>query len=89
MNKAIPYIIVGLLLLNLVQGWFNGKMPDDYTDTKIELHDLQQNYDLEVKKNQLLEVKLNTVTNEMFKKDTIIGGYTKPQLDSFFTDFLK
>jgi hypothetical protein len=88
-SKLFTYIIVGLLILILLQGFFtplDGITPEEEI-YRLKIHDLNQdNAKLEYE-NMKLHTQLNNFEDEILKNDSIIDNSSVEQLDSMFTDY--
>lgn len=91
MSKPLTYIIIGLLILIIAQGFFTtpeGITPEEEL-YRLKIHDLnQEKAELQLE-NLKLHTKLNDFENEILKNDSIIDNSTTEQLDSMFTDYFK
>jgi hypothetical protein len=90
-NKNSTYILIGLLLIVIFQGFFEapkGISPEEEL-YRLKIHDLGQEKLILIKQNDSLNNKLNSFENEILKNDSIIDNSTNEQLDSMFTEYFK
>lgn len=87
--KVKDYIIIGLLVLGVIQGFFS--TPEGISEEehafRVRIHDLNQENQELLDKNKKLEDKLILFEDEIIKNDSIIHNSTTQQLDSMFTDY--
>lgn len=89
-KKYFEYIVLGLLLVVIIQSYFiTSGVSEEEVNYLLKIKDLEQEKELLLKENDELESKIINFKDEIIKNDTIIDNYTKLQLDSFFTDYLK
>jgi hypothetical protein len=87
-EKYIPYIIIGLLLVIMGQGFLNVNDHNyELYDERIKLYRKKNIEDL--KKIDSLNTKLNTFKDEVHKIDSITSNYSNTQIDSFYTNFFR
>lgn len=89
LNKYFNYIVLGLIVIVIVQGFFTvpSGMSEEEHAYKLKIHDLKQERAELLNKNTELEEKLNSFEDEILKNDSIIDNATSTQLDSMFTDY--
>ena len=91
MQNKIQYIIIGLLVLIFVQGFFS--VPEGISESeleyRLEVQRLNDDKQRLLKKNYELENKINSFKDEIIKNDSITDNYSKPQLDSFLTNYFE
>jgi hypothetical protein len=88
-KKNFEYIVIGLILIVFFQGFFSvpkGITPEEEM-YRLKIHDLNQEKAELLKKNNDLEIKINSFKNEYNKIDSITNDYSNLQVDSFFTEF--
>jgi len=90
-QNKIQYIIIGLLVLIFVQGFFS--VPEGISESeleyRLEVQRLNDDKQRLLKKNYELENKINSFKDEIIKNDSITDNYSKPQLDSFLTNYFE
>ena len=91
MKVKIYYIIIGLLVIIFIQGFFS--VPKGITEEeelyRLKIHDLNQEKVIQLEIINNLQNKINSFKDEKNKIDSITDGYSNNQLDSFYTDFFK
>ncbi len=88
-KKNFEYIVIGLILIVFVQGFFSTPqgISEEEEMYRLKIHDLNQEKAELLKQNNELEIKINSFKNEYNKIDSITNDYTNLQVDSFFTEF--
>ena len=90
-KKNFEYIVIGLILIVFVQGFFS--VPEGISESELqyqlEVQRLNDEKQLLLKKNNELENKINSFKDEIIKNDSITDNYSKPQLDSFLTNYFE
>ena len=89
MNKYFNYIVIGLLIILFVQGFFKPieGVSEEEVLYRIKVNELtNKNIELLTKNNDL-ELKLNSFENDILKNDSIVSSYSTNQLDSAFADY--
>ena len=89
MNKYLPYIIVGLLLVLFIQGMIQStdEITEEDMKFRIQMHDLEQENVLLIKQNNQLEFNIKKFENEILKNDSIIDNASINELDSMFSAY--
>ena len=81
-------VLIGILIV-ICQGFFSFPegMSEEEHAFKVRIHDLNQENQQLLDKNNKLEDKLILFEDEIIKNDSIIHNSTTEQLDSMFTDY--
>jgi len=88
-NKYFNIIVVVLLVLVLIQGFFSpieGITPEEEI-YRLKIHDLNQEKAQLQAENNELHSQLKNFEDEIIKNDSIIHNSSVEQLDSMFTDY--
>jgi len=91
MKININHIIVGLLVIIFIQGFFKGQegISEEEELYRIKIHDLNQDKTILLNDINKLESKINKFKDEKSKIDSITDNYSNNQIDSFYTEFFK
>jgi hypothetical protein len=89
--KYFQYIVLGLLVIIILQGFFTVQkgVSEEEVLYQLEIQRLNIEKTELLKKNSDLENKINYFKDEILQNDSITDNYTKPQLDSFLTNYFK
>ena len=87
-QKYFSYIVIGLLIVIMGQGFLNNNdSNDDLYKERIAQYQKEKIEDLQ--KIDSLDNKLNIFKHEVHKIDSITSNYSNTQIDSFYTDFFR
>lgn len=91
MTKYLPYIIVSLLLLNILQGFFS--TPKGISESemayRLKIQQLSDEKVAIIKENNRLELKLNFYKDELIKKNNGVDSLDINELNTMFTNRYK